>query len=182
MWLRGSHYPLVWCTYSTSTCCAQPGQRTERRPNIITHAATRSAFIMLRGLALFTCCFVCTAIDMRRLPRHDTSNGEMRVPFSTKARRTGVGPAAAAPAQAQAHGAMPGSGVGFSLAMLLVVYFSNNWKVVLTLQRLIMRLLGPCLQSYHARTEAASARVQSAQLNTARKARLERLRANTGGG
>ena len=75
--------------------------------------------------------------------------------------------------------AAAGSGMSFSLSMLAVVYFANNWKMVLALQNMIMQLLAPFLQARSAASAARSARVQAAQQDEARRARLERLKGKT---
>jgi hypothetical protein len=126
-----------------------------------------------RVVAFAACCSVCAAIDMKWTP-----NGEGPAPFSTKARQQmGVDPAAMA-GQAQAQGA-PGGGLGFSLGMLAVIYLSNNWKIVMALQHLVMQFLAPFLQANGARQEAVRLKAQQAEMERARLARLERLKAKT---
>lgn len=90
----------------------------------------------------------------------------------------GIDPAAFA-GQNAAHRGASGGSIGFSISMLLVVYLANNWKVVIALQQLLMHLIDPLIQANRARQAAASSRLQLSQMQKARQARLDRLKAKT---
>lgn len=84
-------------------------------------------------------------------------------------------PAAMAGQPAAAQGGTMGLGLG----ALLVVYFTNNWKVVLAMREVLLRILGPFLgaaASSQARRAATSA---SAAAASARQARASRLAAKS---
>ncbi|KAL1514565.1 hypothetical protein AB1Y20_003659 [Prymnesium parvum] len=128
------------------------------------------------ALPLLVACFLCPpceAIDMKWTP-----NGEGPAPFSTKARQQmGMDPGAFAGQTAVA----PKSGMlGFSLGMLLSIYLANNWKVVMAVQALVQSLIAPLISSVNSRRAAAASASERLQLESARKARLERLKATQG--
>merc|ERR1719152_890430 len=78
-----------------------------------------------------------------------TPNGEAPAPYSAKARQQmGMDPQAMAQAMggaggAQAPAAAPGATLRFSLASLIVMYLTNNWKLMIALQDFVMKLLQP---------------------------------------
>ena len=113
-----------------------------------------------------------------------TPNGEAPAPYSTNARQQmgmdqqamagmAAGGAGAAPAPA------PGATLHFNLIALLVMYICNNWKVVIALQEMIMKLLSPVTGAIGVRKELQAKQAASAAAATAREARLARLRAST---
>jgi len=108
-----------------------------------------------------------------------TPNGEAPAPHSTKARQAmGMDPAAMA-GMAGAAGAPvspPGGALKFNLGCLLVVYLCNNWKIVLAIQELVLKLLRPTLAARDAKRDAAERQSAIKATATARKARLQRLR------
>ena len=116
-----------------------------------------------------------------------TPNGEAPAPYSTNARQQmGMDPQAMAGAMGGAGGApqapppAPGATLRFSLCSLLVVYLANNWKLVLALQDVILKLLAPFLNAAEARKEVAAKEAARAAAATARAARAARLKAAGG--
>jgi len=107
-----------------------------------------------------------------------TPNGEAPAPYSTKARQAmGMDPAAmAGMAGAAAAPVSPGGTLKFNLGCLLVVYLCNNWKIVLAVQELVLKLLRPTLAARDAKRDAAERQATIKSTATARKARLERLK------
>ena len=82
--------------------------------------------------------------------------------------------------QTQAPAAPGKSGVlGFNLAMLLSIYLANNWKIVLAVSDVLKGLVAPFIGAAAARKAAAAAATERLQLEAARQARLERLKAKT---
>ena len=127
------------------------------------------------ALLLGCSCALCGAIDMKWTP-----NGEGPAPFSTKAReQMGMDPGAFA-GQTQAPAAPTKRGMlGFNLAMLLSIYMANNWKIVLAVSNVLKGLVAPFIGAAAARKAAAAAATERLQLEAARQARLERLKAKT---
>ena len=124
----------------------------------------------MRGATLLLLAAGAAALDAKWTP-----NGEAPAPFSTKARQQmGVDPASFAGAQkAPTSG---GGTLGLSLGMALVVYLTNNWNLVIALQRLIEQLIAPFVDSRRAAAERKDRLATAAAMDSARKARLERLR------
>ena len=121
-------------------------------------------------VALLLCCALCSslALDMKWTP-----NGEGPAPFSKNAReQMGMDPAAMAgePAAAQGGGTMK-----LGLGALLVVYFTNNWNVVIALQGALQRLMGPMLLASASKGAAKAKAADAAAAKRARAARLSRL-------
>merc|ERR1719261_2423555 len=120
-------------------------------------------------VALLLCCALCSslALDMKWTP-----NGEGPAPFSKNAReQMGMDPAAMAgePAAAQGGGTMK-----LRLGALLVVYFTNNWNVVIALQGALQRLMGPMLLASASKGAAKAKAADAAAAKRARAARLSR--------
>ena len=120
-----------------------------------------------------------------------TPNGEAPAPYSTKARQQmGMDPQAMAGMMGQAGGAappaaVPGATMKFNLAALVVMYLTNNWKLVIALQEIVMKLLKPFLDMYNAQQVAKEKAAAAAATAAAREARLRRLsaaKATEGGG
>lgn len=129
---------------------------------------------MARAVLALLCwavCF-CEALDAKWTP-----NGEAPAPFSTNARNAmGIDPAAFA--DGTTAGAPPkGAALRFNVGALLIVYLANNWKAVVALQEMILKLLGPLLGASAARSEAAAKLSSDAAKAAARKARVARLAA-----
>tara|TARA_B100000795_G_scaffold236455_1_gene196569 strand:- start:31 stop:432 length:402 start_codon:yes stop_codon:yes gene_type:complete len=127
-----------------------------------------------RSVLLLVCCALCSslALDMKWTP-----NGEGPAPFSKNAREEmGMDPAAMAGQPAAAQG---GGTLGMGLGALLVVYFTNNWNVVLALQGVLQRLLGPLLVMQASKTAARAQTTDVAAAKQARAARLKRLAADS---
>ena len=82
-------------------------------------------------------------------------------------------PAAMAGQPAAARGG--GGTLGMGLGALLVVYFTNNWNVVLALQRAMQRLLGSLLLASASKSVARAQTTDAAAAKRARAARLNRL-------
>ena len=127
----------------------------------------------MRGLvvALLLCCALCSslALDMKWTP-----NGEGPAPFSKNAREEmGMDPAAMAGEPAAAQGG--GGTLQLGLGALLVVYFTNNWNVVLALQGALQRLMGPMLLASASKGAAKVQATDAAAAKRARAARLSRL-------
>ena len=113
----------------------------------------------------------CSALDVKWTP-----NGEAPAPYSTNARaKMGMDPAAMAGQAAGAPLTPPGAGLPFTIGALVMVYFANNWKVMIALQEMIMVLLRPFLKAMDARKEAQEQLSQKAAQAAARRARAERL-------
>lgn len=128
---------------------------------------TRSILLLVLSFSAAT-----SAIDARWTP-----NGEGPAPYSTKARQQmGMDPGAFA-GQGMAPPRKGGATLGFSLGMLLTMYLANNWKVVEALRKLLFSIIAPLLGAVNERRSAAAADAERLQLETARLARLERLKA-----
>lgn len=124
-----------------------------------------------RLVALLLCCALCSslALDMKWTP-----NGEGPAPFSKNAREEmGMDPAAMAGEPAAAQGG--GGTLQLGLGALLVVYFTNNWNVVLALQGALQRLMGPMLLASASKGAAKVQATDAAAAKRARAARLSRL-------
>jgi hypothetical protein len=107
-----------------------------------------------------------------------TPNGEAPAPFSTNARQQmGIDPSAFA-GQARGPPAVPPKGVGlqFNAGALLVMYLTNNWKVVIALQQIILKLLQPFIGAMDQRRDAQEKASKAATAEAARQARLSRLK------
>lgn len=132
---------------------------------------------MARHVLSLLCCAasLCGAIDAKWTP-----NGEAPAPFSTNARNAmGIDPQAFA--DGTTAGAPPrGSALRFNVGALLIIYLTNNWKMVLALQEMVLKVVGPFLGMQAARSEAASKASSDAAKAAARKARLARLAAQGG--
>ena len=125
---------------------------------------------VLRTLCL--CGTLCSslALDMKWTP-----NGEGPAPFSKKQRESmGMDPAAMAGQPAAAQGGTLGLGLG----ALLVVYLTNNWKIVLAMQDVLRPLLSPLLLMIQSRQAATSKATSAAAARRSRSARLNRLAAD----
>ena len=115
---------------------------------------------------------VCAGLEAKWTP-----NGEAPAPFSQKARQEmGMDPQAFA-GQAGAPIAMKGATTKLNMNMLMVMYLSNNWKLVLALQEFLLKLLKPFIDSMGARREQQEKAAAAASEAAARKARLKRLKA-----
>lgn len=142
----------------------------------------------------------CSAIDMKWTP-----NGEAPAPYSANARaKMGMDPAAMAGQAQGAPLTPPGAGLPFTIGALVrrrssspspemsgstvhmtmvshslrsqvMVYFANNWKVMIALQEMIMVLLRPFLKAMDARKVAQERHSQQVAQAAARRARAERL-------
>ena len=124
-----------------------------------------------RPVLLLLCCTLCSslALDMKWTP-----NGEGPAPFSKNAReQMGMDPAAMAGQPAAARGG--GGTLGMGLGALLVAYITNNWNVVLALQRAMQRLLGSLLLASASKSVARAQTTDAAAAKRARAARLNRL-------
>ena len=123
----------------------------------------------LRAAALLACMCASSALEASWTP-----NGEGPAPYSTKARQAmGMDPAAMAGTLAAAGGGTARLGM-YSLA---VVYLTNNWNVVIALQRIIMKLLEPFLKAAGAAKAAKECASLEAVQAEAREARAKRLAA-----
>ena len=101
-----------------------------------------------------------------------TPNGEGPAPFSTKQREAmGVPPDAMAGQPAAPSGGTFGLGLG----ALIVVYFTNNWNVVIALQGVLSKLLGPIMGAAAAKQASRARATNAAQAAQARSARLSRM-------
>ena len=65
------------------------------------------------------------------------------------------------------------------LGALLVVYFTNNWNVVIALQGALQRLMGPMLLASSSKGAAKAKAADAAAAKRARAARLSRLAVDT---
>lgn len=121
---------------------------------------------------LLVCIAGSSALDVKWTP-----NGEAPAPFSTKARQQmGMDPAAMA-GQASRPAVRPkGVAVRYTLGALAMMYIANNWKMVLVLQDMVMKLLEPFLNARKATQAAATQQETQAQKEAARKARIARLK------
>ena len=61
------------------------------------------------------------------------------------------------------------------LGALVVVYFTNNWNVVLALQGVLSKLLGPMMGAAAAKQASRARATNAAQAAQARSARLSRM-------
>ena len=68
-----------------------------------------------------------------------------------------------------------GGTLQLGLGALLVVYFTNNWNVVLALQGALQRLMGPMLLASASKGAAKVQATDAAAAKRARAARLSRL-------
>ena len=89
----------------------------------------------------------------------------------------GMDPSAFA-GQATGQPLVPPKGVGlrFNTGALLVMYLTNNWKVVIALQQLILKLLAPFIGAMDQRRVAQEKAAKAASLDAARQARISRLK------
>ena len=71
----------------------------------------------------------------------------------------------------------PGATLKFNLFALLVVYIANNWKLVMALQDMVMKLLQPFLDAKSARAAETAKEEAAAAKAAAAKARAARLKA-----
>jgi len=144
--------------------------------HILEHKRGQSRMVASRAAVLLLavcCCTFCAAIDMKWTP-----NGEGPAPFSTKARQQmGMDPGAFAGQEQQAPAAGKSGMLGFSMGMVLSIYFANNWKIVLALQDVLRGLIAPFAGAAAARKAAATAASERLRLQTEKAARLERLKA-----
>ena len=106
-----------------------------------------------------------------------TPNGEAPAPFSTKARQQmGMDPAAfAGQAAAGAPLVPPGTMMKFNLLALLIMYITNNWKMVIAVQDIVLKALQPFLNAAEQKKAAKAREVQAKAKAAARSARLDRL-------
>ena len=120
----------------------------------------------------------CVGLDAKWTP-----NGEAPAPFSTNARQQmGIDPAAfAGQTTAQQPLQVPGATLRFNLVTLVAVYLANNWKLVLAVQDIVMKLLQPFLSAQTQRKEAQAEAARLDSVAAARKARLERLKRQQAG-
>ena len=121
------------------------------------------------------CAAAVDALDAKWTP-----NGEAPAPYSTNARQQmGMDPSAMAGQATGAPVVPPGGGVmmRFNMGALLVLYLSNNWKVVEAIQALILKLLQPILVAMGDRKAQQAKEALAASAAAARKARIARLKA-----
>lgn len=133
------------------------------------------------GLALISAALpLAAALDAKWTP-----NGEAPAPYSTNARQQmGMDPSAFA-GQAKGPPAVPPGGsvaMPFNAGALLVVYLSNNWKIVEAIQQIILKLLQPILSALSVRKEQQQKEAAATAAAAARKARLARLKSQAGAG
>eukprot|EP00325_Prymnesiales_sp_UTEX-LB-985_P026815 CAMPEP_0174722486 /NCGR_PEP_ID=MMETSP1094-20130205/38579_1 /TAXON_ID=156173 /ORGANISM="Chrysochromulina brevifilum, Strain UTEX LB 985" /LENGTH=133 /DNA_ID=CAMNT_0015923355 /DNA_START=67 /DNA_END=468 /DNA_ORIENTATION=+ len=128
----------------------------------------------VRSVLLMMSLAACVAIDMKWSP-----NGEAPAPFSTNARKAaGIDPAAFA-GQTQAPLTPPGSSLQLTLGALIVVYLTNNWKLVLALQEVLLGMLKPFFKSMEDRKVRSESLSLAQSQAEARKARAARARAKS---
>ena len=81
------------------------------------------------------------------------------------------------PGQQQGTPPAPGATLKFNLMALFVVYLANNWKLVLVVQDIILKMLSPFLNSAAARKEEQAKVAAADAAAAARRARAARLKA-----
>ena len=92
----------------------------------------------------------------------------------------GMDPQAMAGMQGQgaAPAAAPGAALQFNLIALFVMYLANNWKIVIAIQDLVLKLVQPMLSAADARKESQAKAASAVAAAAQRKARLARLKAS----